>query len=166
MTASHPAPSIIARDVDEAVAAVRERGLRVSSARRLLLEALFAADGPQTAEELAAGSGGASATDSASVYRNLERLEAIGLVRHVHLGHGPGLYALAGSLADGYVVCDACGKRQAATSEQLERVRSAVRAEFGFESAFSHFPIVGLCPECSKASPSSQDRQTRQGGTG
>ncbi len=87
MTASHPAPAIAARDLDEAIAAVRERGLRVSSARRLLLEALFAADGPRTAEELA---GDAAAGDSASVYRNLERLEAIGLVRHVHLGHGPG----------------------------------------------------------------------------
>ena len=153
MTSSHPAPAIVARDVGEAVAAVRERGLRVSSARRLLLEALFAADGPRTAEELAAGAGGVSATDPASVYRNLERLEAIGLVRHVHLGHGPGLYALAGSLADGYVVCDGCGKRVAASSEQLERVRQAVRKEFDFESAFSHFPIVGLCPKCASEAP-------------
>lgn len=130
---------------------VREQGMRVSSARRLLLEALFSADGPRTADELAAGAGGIPATDSASVYRNLERLEAIGLVRHVHLGHGPGLYALAGSLADGYIVCDGCGKRKAASSEQLEHVRSAVREEFGYEAAFSHFPIVGVCPACAKA---------------
>ncbi|MDQ3729183.1 MAG: transcriptional repressor [Actinomycetota bacterium] len=151
MTASHPAPAIVASDLDEAIALVREQGLRVSSARRLLLEALFDADGPRTADELAAGAGGAAATDPASVYRNLERLEAIGLVRHVHLGHGPGLYALSGSLADGYVVCDGCGKRKAATSEQLERVRSTVREEFGFEAAFSHFPIVGLCSACAKS---------------
>ncbi|MEJ7876421.1 MAG: transcriptional repressor [Solirubrobacterales bacterium] len=151
MTQSHPTPAIIASDLDEALALVRERGLRVSSARRLLLEALFAADGPQTADELAVGAGGTAAADPASVYRNLERLEAIGLVRHVHLGHGPGLYALAGSLADGYVVCDGCGKRKAATSEQLEHVRSTVREEFGYEAAFSHFPIVGLCPTCVKS---------------
>ncbi len=124
--------------------------MRLSSARRLLLEALFSADGPRTAEELAAEHEGAG-TDVASVYRNLERLEAIGLVRHVHLGHGPGLYALAGSFADGYVVCDQCGNRVAADSDQLEAVRSVVRERFGFEAAFSHFPIVGLCPECSNA---------------
>lgn len=151
MTTSHPAPALIARDVDEAAALVRERGMRISSARRLLLEALFAADGPRTAEELAAGAGGAPATDPASVYRNLERLEAIGLVRHVHLGHGPGLYALAGSLADGYVVCDRCGKRKAAGPEQLESVRAAVREQFGYEAAFSHFPIVGLCRRCARS---------------
>ena len=148
MTSTHSAPAIVARDVDEAVAAVRERGMRVSSARRLLLEALFRASGPVTADELAAGSGAAPASDPASVYRNLERLEAIGLVRHVHLGHGPGLYSLAGALAEGYVVCDRCGKREAATAAQLESVRRAVREEFGYESAFSHFPIVGICGEC------------------
>jgi len=151
VTQTHPAPAVAASDLNEAITLVREQGLRISSARRLLLEALFAADGPQTADELAAGAGGAAAADPASVYRNLERLEAIGLVRHVHLGHGPGLYALAGSLADGYVVCDACGKRKAATSKQLEHVRSTVREEFGYEAAFSHFPIVGLCPDCAKS---------------
>lgn len=152
MTSSHPAPPLIARDLAEAKAAVREYGMRLSSARRLLLEALFAADGPRTAEELAATHEG---TDVASVYRNLERLEAIGLVRHVHLGHGPGLYALSGSFADGYVVCDHCGRREAASSDQLEAIRSTVRTQFGYEAAFSHFPIVGLCPDCS---------QTDQGG--
>jgi Fur family ferric uptake transcriptional regulator len=148
MTSTHPAPPLIAGDLDEAISAVRERGMRVSSARRLLLEALFAADGPSTADELAAASG---QSDSASIYRNLERLEAIGLVRHVHLGHGPGLYALAGSFAAGYVVCDRCGARREASSEDLESVRTAVRNRFGYEAAFSHFPIVGLCPRCSRA---------------
>lgn len=148
MTASHPAPALVARDLGEAIELVRERGMRVSSARRLLLEALFRAPGPQTAEELAASAG--SEADVASVYRNLERLEAIGLVRHVHLGHGPGLYALAGTLADGYVVCDLCGKRKPASGDDLEAVRTVIRERFGYEAGFSHFPIVGLCPACAK----------------
>ena len=149
MTSTHRAPPLIATDLEAAIAAVRERGMRVSSARRLLLEALFAAEGPLTAEELAAGSAGGPPSDPASVYRNLERLEAIGLVRHVHLGHGPGLYALSGSFAAGYVVCDRCGARLAATDDDLEAVRAAVRERFGYEAAFTHFPIVGLCPRCT-----------------
>jgi Fur family transcriptional regulator, ferric uptake regulator len=147
MTSAHSSPPVIANDLDEAIAAVRESGMRLSSARRRLLEALFSADGPQTAEELATEGG--SGSDPASVYRNLERLESIGLVRHVHLGHGPGLYALAGSFAAGYVVCDRCGARHAATDEDLEVIRAAVRTRFGYEAAFTHFPIVGLCPRCT-----------------
>lgn len=153
MTASHPAPALVARDLGEAIELVRERGLRVSSARRLLLEALFRVRGPQTAEELAASVSSGEPADVASVYRNLERLEAIGLVRHVHLGHGPGLYALAGTIADGYVVCDLCGAREAASADDLEAVRKVIRKRFGYEAGFSHFPIVGLCPACAAKQP-------------
>ena len=73
-------------------------------------------------------------------------------MRHVHLGHGPGLYALAGSLADGYVVCDRCGQARGlrlATSSTRYARRCA--SAFGYEAAFSHFPIVGLCPDCAGA---------------
>jgi Fur family ferric uptake transcriptional regulator len=47
------------------------------------------------------------------------------------------------------VVCDRCGARRDASAEDLEAIRSAVRERFGYEAAFSHFPIVGLCPRCS-----------------
>jgi len=46
-------------------------------------------------------------SDLGSVYRNLDTLEQTGLVQHVHLGHGPGLYALVGRHR-GWAVCDAC----------------------------------------------------------
>ena len=79
-----------------AVALMRERGLRVTAARRLVLEALLAADGPMSAEQIAEGIGGrVPCSDIGSVYRNLQAFEEIGVVRHVHLGHGPGLHALA-----------------------------------------------------------------------
>src|SRR4051794_24287477 len=44
--------------LDGAIAALRANGLRVSAARRLVLEALFCADGPATVEVLADGVGG------------------------------------------------------------------------------------------------------------
>ncbi|MGB0091521.1 MAG: hypothetical protein WBP81_03155 [Solirubrobacteraceae bacterium] len=36
--------------IDQAIDAMRERGLRLSTARRLVLEALFAADGAASAQ--------------------------------------------------------------------------------------------------------------------
>ena len=73
--------------------------MRVSTARRSVLEALLAAGEPLTAEELAGDA------DLASTYRNLETLESIGIVRHVHLGHGPGRYELSGR-NDGWATCE------------------------------------------------------------
>lgn len=148
MTLSSLKPSITAQDVEEAVSVLREQGLRITAARRLVLEALFAADGPVSAERIAEGvAGRVPRSDLASVYRNLETLEGTGLVRHVHLGHGPGLYALAGVVRE-YIVCESCDRVRAVDSTELDDVRAEIRERFGFHTRFSHFPIVGLCPDC------------------
>jgi Fur family ferric uptake transcriptional regulator len=149
MTLANPSTPVVVEDVDAAVAALRERGLRASAARRLVLEALFAADGPVSAERIADGvAGRVPRSDLASVYRNLETLEELGLVRHVHLGHGPGLYALVAEAAHGYLVCESCDAVRPIASDELIHVRRCIRDAFGFHARFSHFPIVGLCPEC------------------
>ena len=139
-----------AEDVTTAVEAVRSRGLRLSSARRLVIEALFLADGPVSAEQIAGGLGGRlTQTDLASVYRNLDTLTQLGVVRHVHLGHGPGLYQRTSAQVLEYVACERCHAHRAISTEALDGVREAVRAASGYEARFTHFPIVGLCPECS-----------------
>jgi Fur family ferric uptake transcriptional regulator len=150
MTLASTRPAVAVADVEAAVSALRERGLRVSSARRLVIEALFAAAEPVSAEAIAGGlSGRVPRSDLASVYRNLEVLEDLGLVRHVHLGHGPGLYALAGDPEREYIVCDSCDAVRAVPAAELDGVRDEIRRTFGFEARFSHFPLIGLCPECA-----------------
>jgi Fur family ferric uptake transcriptional regulator len=143
MTVPHRTEALAAPSLTAAVVALRTRGMRVSGPRRTLLEALYAAPGPLTAEELA------GELDLASVYRNLDALESVGLVRHVHVGHGPGMYALAARRDRGYAACEGCGRHAALDVSALSAVRAAVEAATGFTSDFSHFPIVGLCPDCA-----------------
>jgi Fur family ferric uptake transcriptional regulator len=134
--------------VEEACELLRDRGLRLSSARRLVIEALVAADRPVRAEEIAGGlSGRLPRSDLASVYRNLETLESHGLVRHLHLGHGPGLYALAGEERE-LLLCESCFRYVAVEPELLDGVRAALAESTGWQARFSHFPLTGLCPEC------------------
>jgi Fur family ferric uptake transcriptional regulator len=146
MTSAPETPRRSFDDMEGALAVLREQGLRISSARRLVLQSLFASEGPATAEAIAGRTG--LELDLASVYRNLETLERVGVVRHVHLGHGPGLYALAGSREREYLVCDRCGRVEAVESEELERTRAIIRDDFGYEARFTHFPIVGVCADC------------------
>jgi Fur family ferric uptake transcriptional regulator len=120
---------------------VRSHGMRVSVARRAVLEALYAAGEPLTAEEVAGGA------DLASTYRNLETLESIGIVRHVHLGHGPGRYELTGR-THGWTTCQSCGRSTPLPSPALRAIRLAAREAAGFEPDFSHFALVGLCGAC------------------
>src|SRR3954464_8359460 len=139
MTRAHSAvPLADAPDLEAATAVVRARGLRLSTARRLVLEALYDAENPLTAEQLA------GEMDVASVYRNLETLEEIGLVRHVHLGHGPGLYTRSAAGTHEYLLCDACGAVLAVERDELDGVRDLIRTQFGYEARFTHFPIAGL----------------------
>jgi Fur family ferric uptake transcriptional regulator len=148
LTTTHRSPALAATTVEEAVEALRERDLRVSAARRLVLETLYSAEGPLPAERIAEGlEGRLPRSDLASVYRNLETLEEVGLVRHVHLGHGPGLYALAAPEHE-YLVCESCHAVRSVAHEELDAVRAQVREQFGFEARFAHFPLVGLCPDC------------------
>jgi Fur family transcriptional regulator, ferric uptake regulator len=144
MTVPHRTQALAAPSLTAAVVALRTRGMRVSGPRRALLEALYAADEPLTAEALA------GELDLASVYRNLDALEAVGLVRHVHVGHGPGMYALAARRDRGFVACEGCGHHVAIAPAALAAVRAAVQAATGYTCDFSHFPIVGLCPDCEK----------------
>ncbi len=148
MTTAHRGERVEAETLHEAVAVLRARGLRLSAARRVVLEALYATDVPLSAEEIAEGIGTLPASDLASVYRNLETLERLGLVQHVHLGHGAGRYVRAGRERE-YLVCERCGAQRAVPPEQLDGVRRAVREATGFAASFSHFPIVGECGECS-----------------
>ena len=151
MTIAHNVRPLAPVSVPAAITTLRVRGLRVSAARRLVLEALFAAERPVTADEIAAGLDGRfPASDLASVYRNLDTLEAVGLVRHFHVAHGPGRYALA-THQHGYVACDGCGAHRPLDPATVERVASALRAACGFAPQLVHFPIIGRCPECDHA---------------
>ncbi len=76
-------------------------------------------------------------------------LERHGLIRHVHLGHGPGLYALVGRDDGEYLYCDRCGKVTVLGLGELEPIREQIRRRFGHAARFSHFALVGQCEECA-----------------
>jgi Fur family ferric uptake transcriptional regulator len=123
--------------------------MRLSTARRLVLEALFAADGPVSAPQLAQ----TLHVDATSVYRNLELLERHGLVRHVHLGHGAGLWVLAGRQEHEYLYCEQCTKVTQVAAKELDPIREQIRQGFGYQARFTHFAIVGLCDQCAASPP-------------
>ena len=145
MTVVRRGEPIQVRDVDDVAEAVRRTGGRLTAARRAVVDALFAAEGPVPAEQIAAGR-----LDLASVYRTLERLEELGVVRHVHLGHGAGVYALSRGSNRDYLVCERCGRVKTVSSAELERAREEIREATGYEPRFSHFPIHGLCQGCAR----------------
>src|SRR3954452_196286 len=150
MTATYTAPTRRFDSPETVLNLLRARGLRVSASRRVVLGTLFAAQRPVTAEEIAGGLGDSrTEVDLASVYRNLETLEELGVVRHFHAGHGPGRYVLAGDGDRAYLTCEHCGALEVIDPQQLDSFRGEMHSRFGFEVSFTHIPMVGACERCT-----------------
>jgi Fur family transcriptional regulator, ferric uptake regulator len=145
MTLAPDVPRLIVDSPDEAIRALRDAGLRLSTARRLIIEGLFAADGPVSAQGLAQ----TLSLEESSVYRNLELLERQGLTRHVHLGHRAGLYALVGRDEGEYLYCEGCATVTRVGPDALALVRDHIQRELGHTVRFTHFALVGVCDRCA-----------------
>ena len=122
-------------------AARRRRPL--SAVRRRVLQAMFDADGP-----LPADAPSRPELDQASVYRALEYLEELGAVRHVHAGHGPGLYLLTVGGEREYLACERCrrvtARRAGAARRRARRDPGAVRPAGALHALPDHGPVRGL----------------------
>ncbi len=155
-SASYTPPRAIA-DLDEGAAVLRAADRRFSASRRAVLDGLLQAEGPVSAEYLASGLGGRTTPcDLPSTYRNLELFERLGMVRHVHIGHGPGLYGLVGDEDRTYLVCERCERLSRLPAADAEALRASIAERTGFRVHFTHFPIVGLCARCAAAGVADQ----------
>ena len=129
------------------IAALRAAGLRVSTARRVVLTALAAAPGPATAEQIASGfDGAAPQSDRASVYRNLDTFQQLGIVHQLPSGRGAGRYVLALRATAGYFTCARCDTTDQLAPGALDALRRAVSEHAAH--AFAPLAIVGLCADC------------------
>jgi Fur family ferric uptake transcriptional regulator len=131
---------------------LRARGYRLTPQRQLVLEAVGAL-GHSTPEEIVTEvRKTAAAVNISTVYRTLELLEELGLVRHTHLGHGAPTYSVAGDDDHVHLVCRDCGAVQEASRELVGGTVEALRAELGFRVDIGHFALFGTCRECSAGS--------------
>jgi Fur family ferric uptake transcriptional regulator len=125
-------------------ARLRERGMRVTPQRTQVLAAVRAL-GHATPEQI---SDALSAVDVTTVYRTLELLEELGLVRHAHLGHGAPSYRPADD-DHIHVVCHACGAVADADPALVEPLAGTLLAERGFVLDRAHFSVFGRCRDCA-----------------
>ncbi len=121
----------------------------MTSARRALLSALVGSDGHLTAEDLAERVRRLQPdVHLSTVYRALDALEALGVVDHVHLGHGRAIYHLADS-AHHHLACESCGQVVEVDPSVLAPLARKLSDDYGFSVRTRHFALVGLCSHCA-----------------
>ena len=129
---------------------LRARGGRVTTSRRAILETFLGVGGHVTAESLTLRVQTTQPdVHESTVYRFLDELERLGVVDHVHLGHGPAVYHLA-SDAHHHLVCDRCGTVVEVPEELFAELRGRLQSEFGFTLQPRHFAVTGRCPACQE----------------
>ncbi len=135
---------------DDLIAGLRRAGLRVTAPRRAVCRALAGAGREHLTAAAVATLAGA-AVDLSTVYRTLDALEGLGLVEHVHLGHGAGAYHVGASEDHHHLVCDSCGRTVDVPLGDLERAIEQVCEPLGFVPDSAHFAIVGRCAQSAAA---------------
>ena len=93
---------------DDLAARLRESGLRLTPQRQLILRAVEELGHATPDEVLAHVRGQASAVNASTVYRTLEVLEGLGLVRHAHLSDRAPTYHSTSEPEHFHLVCRTC----------------------------------------------------------
>jgi Fur family ferric uptake transcriptional regulator len=86
------------------------------------------------------------------VYRTLETLSELGVVQHVHVGHGTTTYHLAGAEPHLHAQCGRCGTVLDLPGRLLDDVAAQLLAEHGFALDPSHVALSGVCARCQELS--------------
>jgi Fur family transcriptional regulator, ferric uptake regulator len=130
---------------------VRERGLRWTPQRRTVIEVLAETDGHVTGAELVERCRARDASTIAStVYRTLDVLEDLDLVRHGHGPDGREEYHVLPVEEHGHLHCAACGASRQMSEAEATAVAGAVRNAGGFEIDIGHVTLVGRCGPCAE----------------
>jgi len=137
--------------VADLAAALHDRGLRMTPQREQVLAAVRGL-GHATPEQI---SDAVPGVDVTTVYRTLELLEELGLVRHTHLGHGAPAYRPAED-DHVHVVCHSCSAVIDVPRDLADDLAARLLTERGFVLDRSHFTVFGRCGACTSERPATE----------
>ncbi len=148
---TRPAPEPMAEPVDGGPSALRrtlhQRGLRMTPQRQLVLDAVREL-GHATPEQICTQvQHAAPAVNITTVYRSLDLLERIGLVRHTHLGHGAPTYSEQ-EHQHVHLVCHSCGTVTESPTDLMDGLAARLLVESDFVLDPSHVALSGRCRTC------------------
>jgi len=130
---------------------LRARGLRWTPQRRTLIDVLSRADGHVTGAELIERCREIDPTTIPStVYRTLDVLEELGLLRHSHGADGREEFHVQPVASHGHLHCKSCGTTWEVQADEAAGIVEAMRRSRGFAVDLGHLSIAGQCAGCSE----------------
>lgn len=139
--------------LDRILEQLRTGGGRITPARRALVTALLEARSHVTADDLAETVQRSHPdVHRSTIYRTLDALEDLGVVDHVHLGHGRAVYHLLDDPHQ-HLVCEVCETVIEVPDELFRSLAAELARDHGFMLRPNHFAVLGRCSACAAAPP-------------
>ena len=134
---------------------LRERGYRLTPQRELILGAVETLGHATPDEVLAEVRTHSTAVNASTVYRTLEVLEELGLVRHAHLSDRAPTYHSVGDHEHFHLVCRNCHQVISVDPHVLTPVTDRLATDHAFTVDIGHLTVFGHCSDCSDSSADS-----------
>jgi len=140
------------RMIPEAAKELKQRGIRLTRQRQLLLDLLDKTGQHLDAEHLyKLAHQQDPKLNRVTVYRTLKLLKEGGLVDELDLMHQTGdqhFYETKTKQEHAHVICLRCGKVEEFFGEPLQKLRRQVESHFGFQILIARTEIGGYCSHC------------------
>lgn len=131
--------------------AMRDRGLRVTPQRSVILETISSLGGHPTAKEVyREAAARLPGLNTATVYRALEALREAGLVVGMDGLDGNARFAvLDHAHPHHHLVCTGCGVEIEVEQDAVRRLADGLYRRHRFRLHTDHLALTGLCRDCS-----------------
>jgi len=130
------------------ITVLKEKGIKLTPQRRLILEFIHDNESHLTAEEiLRFVDSRVPGVDKSTVYRTLELLEEYGCVYKSEI-NGRFIYHHAEDGHHHHLVCSECGRTIICNEDLFLPVERTLREKYGFQIDFKHIVMSGLCKDC------------------
>jgi Fur family ferric uptake transcriptional regulator len=138
-----------ATDKDRVYDQIREAGGRITVTTRTVVSILLEAESHLTADDIIDDAERRSPGIAPStVYRILQRLDELGIVEHVHSGHGPAFYHVR-ERGHAHLVCSQCGNIIDIPDRVLDSLGQLIRRRYHFTVESRHTALSGRCESCA-----------------
>lgn len=132
------------------ISRLSRRGYRLTPQRMMILEAVEAAEGHISAEEIYTRvCARYPHLNISTVYRTLELLKELGLATETDMGDGRVRYHSIKKGHHHHLVCQRCGQIIDLDESVLSPLKDTLSREYRFDADLRHLAIFGRCSQCA-----------------
>jgi Fur family transcriptional regulator, ferric uptake regulator len=84
-----------------------------------------------------------------TVYRTLELLDELGLIRHAHISDRAPTYHSARGHEHAHFVCRSCHATISVSRDDIEGALGSLAGQHGFTPDYGHLTVFGTCADCT-----------------